>query len=84
MELPNVPRDDLIDVMEMTSKIESHISQILHDQEKSLAISALMSASINSLIAQCKTFDEVVFYRNLFVQILDSSIRAIQIKWKDS
>ena len=83
MEPPNISSDDLIDVMEMTSKIESHISNIFQDNDKNLAMSAFMSATSNSMIAQCKTLDEVVFYRNLFVIILDSSVRSIQIKGKD-
>lgn len=83
MELPHIPRDDLMDVMEMTNKIESYISGVLKDNDRNLAMSALMSASINSMLSQCKTLNEVMFYRNLFMQILDSSIRSIQIKGKD-
>jgi hypothetical protein len=80
MEQPHIPRDDLIDVMEMTNKLESYISNVLKDNERNLALSALMSSCINSMLAQCSTLDEVVFYRNLFVQILDSSIRIIRIQ----
>jgi len=80
MELPHVPQDDLMDVIEMTNKIESYIMHILKDNEMNLSMSALMSASINCLLGRCTTLSEVVFYRNLFVQILDSSIRAIQVK----
>lgn len=83
MELPHIPRDDLMDVMEMTNKIESYISGVLKDNDRNLAMSALMRASINSMLSQCKTLNEVMFYRNLFMQILDSSIRSIQIKGKD-
>jgi len=83
MDKPPIPRDDLIDVMEMTQKLESHISHILKENEITLAMSALMSATINCMLGQCKTFDEVVFYRNIFMQIFDSSIRAIKIKEKD-
>jgi hypothetical protein len=80
MELPHIPHDDLMDVMEMTNKIETYISSVLKDNDRNLAMSALMSSAINSMLAQCKTLDEVMFYRNLFMQILDSSIRTIEIK----
>jgi hypothetical protein len=80
MELPHVPQDDLMDVMEMTGKLEVYISTVLRENDRNLAISALMSASINCLLAQCETLDEVMFYRTLFMQILDSSIRYMQIK----
>ena len=80
MEIPPIPQDDLMDVMEMTNKIESYIANVLKDNDRNLAMSALMSACINSMLCQCKTLDEVVFYRNLFMQILDNLIRTIQIK----
>lgn len=82
MENPIVPHDDLLDVVEMTQKLESHISSILQENELTLSMSALMSATINCIISQCTNFDEVVFYRNIFMQIFDSSIRAIKIKEK--
>jgi hypothetical protein len=83
MEHPSISEDDLIDVMEMTDKLEKYISKIFKDNQCSLALSALMSATINSMLAQCKTLDEVVLYRNIFVQMLDASIRGIKIKKPD-
>lgn len=80
MENKPVSQDDLLDVMEMTSKLENYISQILKDNELTLAMSALMSATINCMLGQCKTLDEVVFYRNIFAQIFDSSIRSIRLR----
>ena len=83
MEIPQVSSDDLQDVMEMTEKLESYISNTLSGNEKTLGMSALMSACINCMLSQCKTLDEVAFYRHIFVDILDSSIRSIEIKEKD-
>lgn len=83
MDQPLIPQDDLLDVMEMTSKLENQISRILGENELALSMSALMSATINCIIAQCKTLDEVVFYRNIFMEIFDSSIRNINITKKD-
>ena len=80
MELPDIPKDDLIDVMEMTNKIELFIANVLNENELELAMSALMCSAINSVLSQCQTLDEVMFYRNLFVQIIDISIETIQIK----
>jgi hypothetical protein len=80
MDSYSIPRDDLLDVMEMTQKIEAYISAIIKGNDRNLSMSALMSASINSMIGQCHTWDEVLFFRNLFVQILDGTIRSIQIK----
>ena len=73
-----IPQDDLIDITEMTQKIEDCIFVILKDADVHIAISALMSATINTLIAQCDNLSEVKFFRNLFVKALDNSIKIIQ------
>jgi hypothetical protein len=83
-EIPSIPQDDLMDVMEMTQKIENYICKTLKGNEHKLAMSALMSSSVNCMLGQCKNLDEVIFYRNLFMQILDTSIRCIQVKGPES
>lgn len=80
MKVPQIPQDDIMDVMEMMNKIEKLLNRILKDNETNLAMSALISSTINCLLSQCKTIDEVVFYRNLFMKILDNSISHIKIK----
>ena len=80
MEIPPIPQDDIIDVVELTDKIETYISDVLTHNELNIAMSALMSASVNSMLMQCETLDEVLFYRNFFIQILDNSIRSIRIE----
>jgi hypothetical protein len=77
---PHIPHDDLQDVMEMTQKLENYICNVLKDTDRQLAMSALMSASINCMLGQCTKVEEVMLYRNLFIEILDSTIRSIQIK----
>jgi hypothetical protein len=80
MEVPNISQDDLLDVSEMMHKIEDHLILVLQDNEMHLAMSALISACINCMLGQCKSLDEVAFYRNLFVTILDSAITTIKVK----
>jgi hypothetical protein len=80
MEGPQIPHDDFMDVMEMTNKMESYINHVLKDNDSNLAVSALIGACINCMLSQCSTLTEVMFYRNLFVQILDNSIRNIRIQ----
>jgi len=80
MEDPQIPQDDLMDVLEMTRDIEAHISKVLAENDLNLALSALMSAAINSIMSQCTTLDEVVYYRNLFMLSFDSSIKSIKIQ----
>lgn len=80
MELPEIPQDDFMDVMEMTNTIEAFVINILRENDRDLAMSAMMSATVNGMISQCQTLDEVMFYRNLFIQILNISIQTIQIE----
>lgn len=80
MEAPPISADDLMDVIEMTDILEKHIAETLQGNQGSLALSALMNASINSMLGQCKTLDEVILYRNVFVHALDSSIKGIQVR----
>lgn len=80
MDFQNIPRDDLLDVMEMTKKLEGSIYRILKDNEVNLGMSALMSATINTVLSQCKTIQEIQMYRNIFIQIFDSAILNVKIK----
>ena len=63
-------QDDLQDVMEMTSKIEKAISNIVADNEKDLAFSALISGSINSLIKLSDNAKEYKHFRDVYITIL--------------
>jgi hypothetical protein len=80
MELSSIPPDDLMDVVEMTEDLEELITVILVGSPHNLAMSALMSATINIMLGQCINLDEVVFYRNVYMQMLDKSIKNIKIK----
>ena len=79
-ELPDIPKDDLMDIIEMTDKIEVFINTLLEENQVNLGMSALMGASINCMLAQCETLEEILMCRNTFVRILDDCIRNIQIK----
>lgn len=80
MEIPHISNDDLQDVYEMTLKMERCISATMKENDENLAMSALMSATINSIFAQCKTLDDVLKFRNIFFSIFDSNIRNIRLK----
>lgn len=82
MEQMPISRDDVMDVMEMTEKLETFITETLQGNQKTLALSALMSATINCALTQCDTLDDVMLYRNVFVKALDDAILCIQINPK--
>ena len=79
MQNSDIPQDDLLDVMEMTLKLENYISHLLRENSLHLGMSALMSATINCILGQCRTIEEVKFYRTIFSQIFDNTIRDIDI-----
>jgi len=83
MEQIPLSQDDLLDVTEMTRKIEGHISEVLKDNDLVLAMSALISASINCILVQCKTMEDALLYRNIFMETFDFAIKNIQIKGPD-
>lgn len=83
MDIQDFSRDDLLDVMEMTKKIKSSIERTVKGNQTNLAMSAIMSATINSILSQCSTFQEIQMYRNVFMQIFDASIMNVKIKKKD-
>lgn len=82
MNKSTVPQDDIDDVKEMTDALEKYMFHVLKDNEPRLSMSALMSATLNSILDQCSSIDEVVFYRNIFVAIFDATIQTIRIKGK--
>lgn len=80
MENIVVPQDDLLDVMEMTKNFENYIFSILNENDVIIGMAALMTATVNCTFNRCDTLDEVLFYRNMLVQIFDNSILSTHIK----
>lgn len=73
-----ISQDDLHDVHEMTKKLEEAIALILHDNDMDLAFSALISATINCMLGQCETMQDVEYYRDIMIKIINTSIDSIR------
>jgi hypothetical protein len=84
MERVPVSNDDLMDVIELTDKLELAIGEILNGHQTTLAISAIISSSINCALSQCNTMQEIMIYRDMFVRVIDETIKNVHIKKKDS
>ena len=78
MQHKQVSKDDLQDVHEMTKKLEDAMSLILLDNDMDLAVSALMSATINCMLGQCETMQDVKYYRDIMIKIINTSIDSIR------
>ena len=82
MEKLHVPNDDILDIAEMTEKLENFIDTLFHENDHNLVISALMSSFINSVLMRCDTSNSALFHRDVFMNVFDDSIRWIKIKEK--
>lgn len=80
MEKPQLPQDDLEDVMEMTDRIEDFVAFTLKDTPLNLAMSALISAATNCILAKCETVNQAIFFRNLLLDVLDKTIGEMKPK----
>lgn len=76
--MPQIPEDDVLDVMEMTQSIEEHVLKTLNDNDMDLAMSALISSFINCLVSPCKSLEELIYYRNFVIKVLDNHIKYIK------
>jgi hypothetical protein len=75
-----ISQDDLVDVKEMSEKIQDAVSEILEGNDMCLCMSALISATINSMVEQCNSVGELKYYGSLFFAILDTCINSIEKK----
>ncbi len=80
MNKRRIAPDDLQDVIEMTRSIENGIHKVIHESELNLGLSALMNATMNVILYQCRDKAEARFYRNAFVKMFDQTIRSIRIE----
>lgn len=77
MDKVQFSQDDVFDVVELVDKIEASIDEIIKDQPKFIAMSAVISASINSIIKNCSSIPEIVKYYEIFKELMDASISNI-------
>lgn len=75
-----ISQDDIMDVVEMTKILETHISEVLADNDINLAISALITASINSIISRCENVNQIILSRAVLIECFDQVMRSIGIK----
>jgi hypothetical protein len=71
---PCVSKDDILDVVELTEKLEHAMFEILKGNERKIAMSAFINASSTMLIAQCDSTDEMLKYKHILNLIVDKSI----------
>ncbi len=75
--------DELMNFMDITRKMETHLSDTLKEHELNVCMTALMSATITFALHHCKSYEEMIYYRNIFTKIFDSYIRSFKTKSND-
>lgn len=74
----NIAHDDLLDIQELTSKLENFMLETFEGHDKRICLSALMGATLNCSIGNCKTLYEAQMLRNIFVSVFDKAIQKIK------
>ena len=69
MQKPRVTPDDLMDIVELADQLQQEISKTLDDKDFNIAMSALIGATINAMIAQCSSVQQAFNYRNIFFNL---------------
>lgn len=75
-----VPNDDLMDVVELTKKLEVVFDEILEGNQYDLAISALINVFMRCVAGHAENFDEFLSYRLVFTRMFDSFAEAIKTR----
>ncbi len=83
MDDRQISQDDIQDVVEMTYNLERTICEVVRGNDKYLAISALINATINIMLANCNTYEQILNTRDLFINIFDRTIKDFKIKKKE-
>jgi len=82
MSKVQISNDDLEDVKELTSKLDKAILEILEDTQLEIAISSLLSTTINCMIDQCDTILDTLMYKNLLIKAFDLGIESFMMRDK--
>lgn len=80
MSIPKVSQDDLLDVEELTVKLQDQISDILADTVLYLSMPALIGATIRCILSQCETVDQANFYKDIFINLFDQATKVRDVK----
>jgi hypothetical protein len=80
MQIPKGSRDDLLDVMELTDKLQQQIANVLNDNLIYLSMPALIAATINCMLSQCDSIEQAHSYRDLFVSLFGEAIKDHTVK----
>lgn len=78
MKRLDLANDDISDVIELTSKLEESMDEILGGNVNHLALSALINATTRCIVNQCSDVDEIAICQRVFSAVLDRAINQIK------
>lgn len=79
----NISQDDITDVRELKDRLESAFSEICSEHQHNLAMSALMSATINSISKHSKDTTEIFQLFDIFTQMIVTCLKEVNKKLKE-
>lgn len=80
MQNRSISNDDVLDVVEMTNVLKSHINSVLQDNEMPIAMSALINATVHVMLDQSENSEELEHYSDCLRKILDDAIHFYNTK----
>lgn len=81
-KITQIPQDDFMDVLEITKDLQKYMDNISLENGRNIAMTAIINSTINSIFNNSGEIKDVIFYRNVLVELLDSSIKEVQDKTK--
>ena len=79
-EVVQVPKDDLLDVLELTHTLQQKIYIVLKDSPLYLSMPSLMSATIRCILHQCDNIEQAQYYRDVFMESFDQALKDSDLK----
>lgn len=83
MDKIQVPKDDLLDIMELSKNLQEEISKILENQEMNIALSSLTKALASIMITQAENKYELQNINSICKKLLDLAIEHACKYWDD-
>jgi hypothetical protein len=77
MSSQEIPNDDIRDVYELSQELECKMNEILNENQLDICMSAMICATINTIIKQCETKEEMNLYKKTFNEIFHNHLNKL-------
>ena len=75
MDQRQISQDDFMDVLEINKELEKYMDNISIENDRNISMTAIINATISSIFNNSRSITDVIFYRNVFVSLIDNQIK---------